>query len=56
MARKVIDGPVKNKKRTKAKVITALGKILKKDGFCGLRNINANGTCPVTCRFNSNIR
>jgi len=36
MARKVTDGPVRNKERTKANLITALGKILKKDGFSGL--------------------
>jgi len=36
MARKVTDGPVRNKERTKTNLITALGKILKKDGFSGL--------------------
>ncbi|MCD0490572.1 TetR family transcriptional regulator [Pedobacter sp. MC2016-14] len=36
MARKVTDGPFRNKERTKANLITALGKILKKDGFSGL--------------------
>lgn len=36
MARKVTDGPVRNKERTKANLVTALGKILKKDGFSGL--------------------
>jgi len=36
MARKVTDGPVRNKERTKAKLIASLGKILKKDGFSGL--------------------
>lgn len=36
MARKVTDGPVRNKERTKENLITALGKILKKDGFSGL--------------------
>ncbi|WP_443947112.1 TetR/AcrR family transcriptional regulator [Pedobacter sp. AW1-32] len=36
MARKVTDGPVRNKERTKASLITALGAILKKDGFSGL--------------------
>ena len=36
MARKVTDGPVRNKERTKANLITALGEILKKDGFSGL--------------------
>jgi len=36
MARKVTNGPVRNKERTKAKLISSLGKILKKDGFPGL--------------------
>ncbi|GGH04651.1 TetR/AcrR family transcriptional regulator [Pedobacter zeae] len=36
MARKVTDGPVRNKERTKSNLISALGKILKKDGFSGL--------------------
>ena len=36
MARKVTDGPVRNKQRTKANIIAALGKILKKNGFSGL--------------------
>ncbi len=36
MARKVTDGPVRNKERTKANLVTALGKILKEDGFSGL--------------------
>lgn len=36
MVRKVTDGPVRNKERTKANLITALGEILKKDGFSGL--------------------
>lgn len=36
MERKVTDGPVRNKERTKANLIAALGKILKKDGFSGL--------------------
>ncbi len=36
MARKITDGPVRNKERTKANLITALGKILKKNGFSGL--------------------
>jgi len=36
MARKVTDGPVRNKERTKENLITALGGILKKDGFSGL--------------------
>jgi len=36
MARKITDGPVRNKERTKASLIAALGEILKKDGFSGL--------------------
>ena len=36
MARKVTDGPVRNKERTKSNLVAALGKILKKDGFSGL--------------------
>ncbi|WP_133551332.1 TetR/AcrR family transcriptional regulator [Pedobacter duraquae] len=36
MARKVTDGPVRNKERTKSNLITSLGEILKKDGFSGL--------------------
>lgn len=36
MARKVTDGPVRNKERTKENLITALGEILKRDGFSGL--------------------
>ncbi|RZK42529.1 MAG: TetR/AcrR family transcriptional regulator [Pedobacter sp.] len=36
MARKVTDGPVRNKERTKENLITSLGEILKKDGFAGL--------------------
>ncbi|MET1057916.1 MAG: helix-turn-helix domain-containing protein [Pedobacter sp.] len=36
MARKVTDGPLRNKERTKTSVITALGNLLKKDGFAGL--------------------
>ncbi|MCX3267451.1 TetR/AcrR family transcriptional regulator [Pedobacter agri] len=36
MARKVTDGPVRNKERTKENLINALGEILKKDGFSAL--------------------
>lgn len=36
MARKVTDGPVRNKERTKENLINALREILKKDGFSGL--------------------
>jgi len=36
MARKVTDGPVRNKERTKSKLLDALGKIQKKNGFAGL--------------------
>lgn len=36
MPRKIIDGPVRNKERTKERVISAVGHILKKNGFAGL--------------------
>lgn len=36
MARKITNGPVRNKERTKAKLINAVGKILKTKGFAGL--------------------
>jgi len=36
MVRKVTDGPVRNKERTKVNLITAMGRILKEDGFSGL--------------------
>jgi DNA-binding transcriptional regulator YbjK len=36
MARKVTDGPIRNKERTKKNVIAAAGYILKKEGFSGL--------------------
>lgn len=36
MTRKITNGPVRNKERTKATLITAVGKILKKKGFAGL--------------------
>jgi hypothetical protein len=36
MTRKVTDGPLRNKERTKSNLISALGKILEKDGFPGL--------------------
>jgi hypothetical protein len=36
MARKVTDGPLRNKERTKSNLISALGNILEKDGFPGL--------------------
>ena len=36
MARKITDGPVRNKERTKANLITALGEILKEKGFSGI--------------------
>ena len=36
MSRKVTNGPVRNKERTKGNLITALGEILKRDGFSGL--------------------
>lgn len=36
MARKVTDGPLRNKERTKEKLIGAVGKLLKKHSFSGL--------------------
>jgi len=36
MARKVTDGPVRNKERTKKNLVDALGEILKTDGFSGV--------------------
>ncbi|MEA1849670.1 TetR/AcrR family transcriptional regulator [Chryseobacterium sp. MHB01] len=36
MTRKVTDGPYRNKERTKANLIKAVGKILQEDGFSGL--------------------
>ncbi|KQN36392.1 TetR family transcriptional regulator [Pedobacter sp. Leaf41] len=36
MARKVTDGPVRNKERTKKNLVDALGEILKNDGFSGV--------------------
>lgn len=36
MTRKVTSGPVRNKERTKANLIEAVGNILKKDGFASL--------------------
>ncbi|MFD0793650.1 TetR/AcrR family transcriptional regulator [Mucilaginibacter litoreus] len=36
MTRKITNGPVRNKERTKATLINALGKILNKKGFAGL--------------------
>jgi hypothetical protein len=36
MTRKVTDGPIRNKERTKANLINAVRKILKKEGFPGL--------------------
>ena len=36
MPRKITDGPVRNKERTKERVIASVGQILKKHGFSGL--------------------
>lgn len=36
MPRKITDGPVRNKERTKKKIIDALGEILKREGFTDL--------------------
>nr|WP_249665242.1 TetR/AcrR family transcriptional regulator [Mucilaginibacter sp. Bleaf8] len=36
MVRKVTNGPLRSKERTKANIVKAIGKILKKDGFSGI--------------------
>ncbi|MBB5644606.1 TetR/AcrR family transcriptional regulator [Pedobacter cryoconitis] len=36
MTRKITSGPIRNKERTKDKLMTAVGAILKKEGFTGL--------------------
>ncbi|WP_316805352.1 TetR/AcrR family transcriptional regulator [Pedobacter nototheniae] len=36
MSRKITDGPVRNKERTKKKILDSLGEILKNDGFTDL--------------------
>ncbi|MNK61920.1 HTH-type transcriptional repressor NicS [compost metagenome] len=36
MTRKITSGPIRDKERTKKKLLDAVGKILKKDGFTGL--------------------
>ncbi|MGM9479129.1 TetR/AcrR family transcriptional regulator [Pedobacter sp. GSP4] len=36
MNRKITSGPIRDKERTKKKLLAAVGKILKKDGFTGL--------------------
>lgn len=51
MARKVTDGPVRNKQRTKANIIAALGKILKKNGFSGLSISRIAGQAKVDRRL-----
>jgi AcrR family transcriptional regulator len=40
MARKIASGPVRDKDRTKLKLLTAVGAILKKNGFSGLSVTN----------------
>lgn len=40
MSRKITSGPIRNKERTKLKLLTAVGSILKKDGFTGLNVSN----------------
>ena len=51
MARKITDGPVRNKERTKAKLINALGKILKRKGFAGLSARSVAGEAKVDRRL-----
>ena len=51
MARKVTDGPIRNKERTKAKLINAVRKILKKDGFPGLNISKVAETAKVDRRM-----
>jgi len=36
MARKVTDGPIRNKERTKGKILEAVGKIIRTEGYKGL--------------------
>lgn len=40
MTRKITSGPIRDKERTKLKLLTAVGSILKKDGFTGLNVSN----------------
>lgn len=40
MSRKITSGPIRNKERTKLKLLTSVGSILKKDGFTGLNVSN----------------
>jgi len=36
MPRKITDGPLRSKERTKDNLVVAVGKILKEDGFSGI--------------------
>ncbi|PJJ84434.1 TetR/AcrR family transcriptional regulator [Mucilaginibacter auburnensis] len=51
MTRKITNGPVRNKERTKATLINALGKILKKKGFAGLSASSVAGEAKVDRRL-----
>lgn len=51
MARKITYGPLRNKERTKENLITALGEILKKDGFSGLSISRVAGEAKVDRRL-----
>lgn len=51
MTRKVTDGPIRNKERTKANLIKAVGKILKKEGFPGLTLTKVADTAKVDRRL-----
>ena len=51
MPRKITDGPVRNKERTKERVIAAAGYILKKHGFSGLNITNVASRAKVDRRL-----
>lgn len=45
--RKVIDGPIRNKERTRQKLIKAVGKIFEKEGYTGLNTVKIAATAKV---------
>lgn len=45
--RKVVDGPLRNKERTKEKLVRAVGKILAKEGHTGLTTVNIGRAAKV---------
>ena len=47
MARKRIQGPVRNKEKTKDRMLEAVGKILKNEGYTGLKVTNIAKTAEV---------